>query len=86
MGSAEIIGGIIENIYVGYTSIQDPILMLEVNGVPAASSHVVQRIGSSVRFIFPKIIGGNIYIMAMGQVYGNDLPAITVSVKVYVAE
>lgn len=86
MGSAEIVGGIIENLYVGTTNIANPILLLEVDGVPAASSHVVQRVGQSVRFIFPKVVNGDIYIMAMGQVYGNDLPAITISVKVYVAE
>jgi hypothetical protein len=86
LGSAEIVAGIIENIYVGYTSIPNPILMLEVDGIPAASSHVVQRVGNSVRFIFPKVVNGSVYIMAMGQVYGSDLPAITVSVKVYVTE
>jgi hypothetical protein len=86
LGSAEIISGVVENFYVGKTTIASPILFLEVDGVPVASSYVVQSVGNSVRFIFPKIVNGNIYIMSMGQVYGNDLPAITLSIKVYAAE
>lgn len=87
MGSAEIISGTIANAYVGYTPISNPILLLEINGVPSASSYVAQRSGQSVRFIFPRVTStGDIYIVAAGQVYGTDLPALTITVKVYVAQ
>jgi hypothetical protein len=86
LGSAEIISGTVENIYVGYTAVPNPILLLEINGVPSASSYVAQRAGQSVRFIFPKVVSGSVYIMSMGQVYGTALPPITLSIKVYAAE
>lgn len=87
MGSAEIVTGTVSNHLVGTTSISNPVLFMEVNGVPTASSYVVQESGSSKRFIFPKVdSSGNVYIVAMGQVYGTELSAITLSIKVYVAE
>lgn len=64
----------------------EPVLFMEVNGIPVASAYVVQEISSSKRFIFPKKVGNQIYIMAMGQTFGADLPAVDLSVRVFVAE
>lgn len=87
MAVYELVAGIIENTYLGTTTIPDPILMMEVNGVAVGNSYIVQEVGQSTRFIFPRVdTAGNIYLMSLGQVYGNDLPAITISVKVYIAE
>jgi hypothetical protein len=84
--SEEIVGGIVSDHLIGSTNVSDPILFLEVNGIQVASSYVIQRIGNSVRFIFPKKIGNQIYLMAMGQTYGAALPQLTISVRVFVAE
>lgn len=86
LGQAEIVGSTISNHFVGTTSVSNPILFLEVNGVSVASSYVIQRIGNSVRFIFPKLVGNDVYIMAMGQTYGYALPTVTFTATVYVAE
>lgn len=86
MPSQEIVGGTVSDHLVGTTNVSDPILFLEVNGVQVASSYVIQRIGNSVRFIFPKKVGNQIYLMAMGQTYGAALPQLTISVRVFVAE
>lgn len=85
MGSTEIVGGKIESVYVGSTSVPNPILILEYNGVIVPGSYVVQEIGSSVRYIFPRVSGSNIYLTSMAQVYGSDLPAITANIKVYIS-
>ena len=88
MPSEEIVGGIVSDHFVGTTNVSDPILFLEVNGVSVASSYVIERIANSnsVRFIFPKKVGNQIFLMAMGQTYGAALPQLTVSVRVFVAE
>lgn len=86
MGSQEIVGGTISDHLVGTTNVSDPVLFLEVDGIQVASSYVVQRIGNSVRFIFPKKVGSQVYLMAMGQTYGAALPQLTISVRVFVAE
>lgn len=85
MGSAEIINGAVESVYYGHTDVPNPIIFMEVNGVPVASSYAVQRVGNSVRYMFPRIVNGDIYITAISQVYGTELPAVTVSVKILVA-
>ena len=71
--------------YYGYTDIADPILFIDVNGVPTASGYVVQRLGLSVRYIYPRVVNGNIYITSISQVYGTDLPAVTLSITVRIA-
>lgn len=86
MGQADIVGSTISNHFVGTTSVSNPILFLEVNGTPVASSYVIQRVGESVRFIFAKLVGNDIYIMAMGQTYAVGLPSVTFTATVYVAE
>lgn len=86
MGQKVIIGGTVSNHYVGTTNISNPILFLEVDGVPTASSYVIQTVGDSVRFIFPKVIGNDVYLVSMGQTYGEALPEITVNVRIMVAE
>lgn len=86
MPSQEIVGGTVSDHLVGTTNVSDPVLFLEVDGIQVASSYVVQRIGNSVRFIFPKKVGSQIYLMAMGQTYGAALPQLTISVRVFVAE
>ena len=85
MGSAEIIAGAIESVYVGSTDVTNPILFMEVDGVQVASAYVVQSIGSSVRYIFPRMVGRDIYITSISQVYGTDLSAVSLNIKIYVA-
>lgn len=86
MGSAEIVSGTVSNHFVGTTDVDNPVLFMEVDGVPVASAYVVQEVASSKRFIFPKKVGNEIYIMAMGQTYGADLASLNLSVRVFVAE
>lgn len=86
MPSAEIVGGTISDHYIGETTLANPILVLEVDGEPVASAYVIQQVGNSKRFIFPKKVGTSVYLMAMGQVFGNDLPALNISVRIFVAE
>lgn len=86
MPSVEIVSGFVSNHLIGTTSATNPILFMEVDGVPCGSAYVVQDLGNSKRTIFPRVSGGNIYITAMGQVYGADLPSVTLNVKVYVGE
>lgn len=86
MGSREIVAGFQQTIYVGSTTISNPILFLEVDGIPITGSYVYEQIASSKRFIFPKVQNGNIYIVSMGVVYKADLPSHTINVKVHIAE
>lgn len=71
---------------IGTTTITNPILLLEVNGVPVSGSMVVQTAGVSKRHIFPIKEGNNIYLVSSSLVFGTELPALTISVKVRVAQ
>ena len=85
MPSVEIVDGFVRNHLIGSTNVSNPRLFMSVNGVPCGSSYIIQDLGNSKRTIFPRVTSnGQIYITAMGQVYGNDLPAITPNIIVYV--
>lgn len=86
MPSQPIVSGLISDHLLGTTTTTDPILFMEVDGVKVAGSYIVQTVGNSVRYVFPKKVGNSIYLMAMGQTFVNDLPAKTISVQVLVAE
>ena len=85
MPDIEIVDGFVSNHLIGSTNESNPRLFMSVNGVPCGSSYVIQDYGNSKRTIFPRVTSsGQIYITAMGQVYGNELPAVTLNVIVYV--
>ena len=85
MPSVEIVDGFVSNHLIGSTNVSNPRLFMSVNGVPCGSSYVIQDLGNSKRTIFPRVTSsGQIYITAMGQVYGNALPSIALNITVYV--
>jgi len=86
----DVVSGYISNHFLGTTTVADPIIMLEIDGAVQACSYIVQRIGNSVRYVYPRVITvsgvNNVYLTAISQLYGSDLPEITKSIKVYVSE
>jgi hypothetical protein len=75
------------DVLIGSTAIPDPVLLLEVDGVPTAGVYTIQQAGFSSRYIFPTIdSNGNIYLSCVGQTYGEDIPATSFNVKIYIAE
>ena len=86
----DVVSGYISNHFLGNTTVVDPIIMLEVDGAVQACIYVVQRVGSSVRYVYPRVVPqvgySNVYLTAISQLYGSDLPEITKSIKVYVSE
>lgn len=92
MPQVEIVDGFVSHHYIGATTTEiankDPVLFMEVNGVPCGSAYVIQDYGTSKRTIFPRRVGTAIWLTAMGQVYGAALPELpgaysTLEVKVY---
>lgn len=79
---------IIETIYVGNTSIAEPLLFMEVGGVPVAGAYTLQfSSGNYVRTIVPIVdSSGDIYIVSYGTAIATTLPSITSSIKIYVAD
>jgi len=86
MASYEVLNGATSTHLLGSTSLANPVMFLNINGVNNFSSYAVQKIGSSQRFVFPKKVGTEIYLMSMGQVYLQELPQITIAVSVFLAE
>lgn len=86
----DVVSGYMSNHFLGTTTVADPIIMLEIDGAVQACSYVVQRVGSSVRYVYPRVIMvngvNNVYLTAISQIYGSDLPSLTKSIKVYVSE
>ena len=72
MPSVEIVDGFVSNHLIGSTNVSNPRLFMSVNGVPCGSAYIIQDLGNSKRTIFPRVTSsGQIYITAMGQVYGK---------------
>ena len=72
--------------YLGPTSIQNPILFLEVDGVQAGGNTVIQTSGSNRRVISVSYYNGGIYLVELSSVHLTDIPSIVKNIKVYVAE
>lgn len=87
MPQREIISGFIDQVAVGTTNESDPILFMQVNGVNVGGTYMIQDLGDSKRYIFPKKTGNTIYIVHMGQVYGQALPEVDLTdLKIFVAK
>ena len=86
----DVVSGSISNHLLGTTTVADPIVMLKIDGAVHACSYVVQRLGASTRYVYPRVVMvngiNNVYLTAISQIYGTDLPSITKSITVYVSE
>lgn len=84
--TTEVVNSVLEHTLVATTTIQNPVVILELDGIVVPGNIVVQQVGLSQRYIFPRFSNGNIFITAVSIVYGNPLPAISKSIRVYIAE
>lgn len=84
--ATEVINSSIESIFIGTTSIVNPFLIMEVDGIVVPGNYITQISGASRQYIFPRYDAGNIYITSVNIIYGSALPATTRSIKVYVSE
>lgn len=84
--SVEVVNSVVQHVLVATTTIQNPVVILELDGVVVPGNVIIQSIGSSQRYIFPRFSAGNVFITAVSLVYGSPLPAISKSIKVYIAE
>jgi hypothetical protein len=84
--TVEVVNSVVEHVLVATTTIQNPTVILELDGIVVPGNVVIQQVGISQRYIFPRFSSGNIFITAVSIVYGNPLPAISKSIRVYIAE
>jgi hypothetical protein len=84
--TVEVVNSVVEHILVATTTIQNPVVILELDGIVVPGNVVIQQIGTSQRYIFPRFSSGNIFITSVSIVYASPLPAISKSIRVYIAE
>ena len=85
--SVETINGTVVVIPIGSTTVSNPILFLEVNGLIQQGCFIVQQSGTSIRYIFPVLTStGGIDLVCISQVYGTPLPAVDLNINVYVGQ
>lgn len=87
MPCVDIYNTVVESFYVGTTTVTNPVLIMEVDGVVVPGNYVVQQSGSSTRYIFPSVdSSGNIRIRAVTNIIGTTFPQVTKNINVYVGE
>jgi hypothetical protein len=84
--ATEVINSNITSIFLGTTSISNPFLIMEVDGVVVPGNYITQISGTSRQYIFPRFQSGNIYITCVNIIYGAALPSISRNIKVYISE
>lgn len=84
--SYELVNISVDDHYIGATSVSNPVLYMFVDGVFVSGNYIVQNIGASYRYIYPRVISGAVYITDFSFVFGSELPAFSKSITVLVGE
>jgi hypothetical protein len=84
--ATEVINSNVTSIFLGTTTINNPFLIMEVDGVVVPGNYITQISGTSRQYIFPRYQAGSIYITCVNIVYGAALPSIVRNIKVYISE
>jgi hypothetical protein len=70
---------------VGYVSVPDPLLFLQIDGVTTSSAYMLFQSGLSTRMVFPSYQNGAVYLNALDITFTTAIPQQTVNVSVKAA-
>jgi hypothetical protein len=78
---------ILTSIDIGASSIPNPVIFLEIDGVAIPGTHQIQSAGSSARHCFISISNNSrVKVNLLNLAYNSSLPATTKLIKVYLGE
>ena len=85
MGQAAVPNSQTSQNLIGYVSIADPLLFLQIDGVTTSSAYMLYQSGLSTRMVFPSYQNGAVYLNAIDITFNTGIPQQTVTVSVKAA-
>jgi len=85
MPSAYVPSATTDRVYIGSTTIPNPIMFLSIGGIVYSNGYT-ETSGTNSRTIFPVCdSNGSVYLVSNNIVYGADMPSITINnVEVFI--